>query len=128
MFNGKTYEIPSPTLCLECRQQRRMVWRNERRFYKRTCSKTKNTIIAMYPPDTPFPVLEYMELDFYRSMNIPIPRLHPDERHIERMQKRISRILHKRRCTKCERDIQTTYAPDKPETVYCEECYLAEVY
>ena len=26
------------------------------------------------------------------------------------------------------RRIETTYAPDRPEKVYCEQCYLKEVY
>jgi hypothetical protein len=29
-FDGKVFEIPSPTLCPECRQQRRLMWRKER--------------------------------------------------------------------------------------------------
>jgi len=29
------YEIPTPTLCPECRQQRRLSFRNERKLYKR---------------------------------------------------------------------------------------------
>ena len=28
----------------------------------------------------------------------------------------------------CDLVIQTTYAPDRPEKIYCEECYLKEVY
>jgi len=28
------------------------------------------------------------ELEFYRKHNLPIPRLHPDQRHFERLQLR----------------------------------------
>ena len=31
-------------------------------------------------------------------------------------------------CAKCEKEIESTYAPERPEIIYCEECYLAEVY
>ncbi|MDP7069362.1 MAG: hypothetical protein QF815_02440, partial [Candidatus Peribacteraceae bacterium] len=39
-FSGKKYDIPPPTQCPECRQQRRMIWRNERVLYRRNCDKT----------------------------------------------------------------------------------------
>jgi hypothetical protein len=38
------------------------------------------------------------------------------------------RKLYNRQCDKCQADIQTTYSPDRPEKVYCEKCYLKEVY
>ena len=33
-----------------------------------------------------------------------------------------------RKCNKCDIDIQTVYSPDRPEKVFCEDCYLKEVY
>ncbi len=68
------------------------------------------------------------ELQFYRDMHISIPRLCPDERHRRRMQLRNPRKLWTRKCDSCGKDIQTTYAPGRPEKVFCEECYLAAVY
>jgi hypothetical protein len=68
------------------------------------------------------------ELDFYRNMKLPVPRLHPDERHKRRMALRNPRKLWKRNCMKCRKEIQTSYAPDRPEVVYCETCYLTTVY
>jgi hypothetical protein len=68
------------------------------------------------------------ELKFYRQMNIPIPKKCPDQRHKERMALRNPRKLWKRKCQKCAKPIETTYAPDRPEIVYCESCYLASVY
>ena len=75
----------------------------------------------------PFKIIS-QELKFYRENSIPIPHLHPDERHAERMKLRNPRKLFDRKCDKCSKDIQTTYSLDRPETVYCEECYLKEVY
>ncbi|PIR48601.1 hypothetical protein COU80_02725 [Candidatus Peregrinibacteria bacterium CG10_big_fil_rev_8_21_14_0_10_55_24] len=75
----------------------------------------------------PFRIIK-QELDFYRKMRLPIPHFHPDERHKHRMALRNPRKLFSRTCAKCEKPIQTTYAPDRPEIVYCEECYLKEVY
>jgi hypothetical protein len=68
------------------------------------------------------------ELAFYRRMHLPIPRLHPDERHRLRLAEINPRKLFARQCAKCKKAIQTTYAPERPEIVYCEECYLKEVY
>ena len=55
-FNGKKYSIPSPTLCPDCRQQRRLSFRNERKLYKRKCDATGRDIISIYSPDKPFRV------------------------------------------------------------------------
>lgn len=75
----------------------------------------------------PFRIIK-QELEFYRKHNLPIPRRHPDQRHLDRMKMRNPRKLWERNCDKCQKNIQTTYAPDKPERVYCETCYNAEVY
>lgn len=60
----KTIAVPEPTLCPDCRQQRRLAWRNERQMYKRKCDFSDKEIISMYPPDSPFPVYEQ---DFWWS-------------------------------------------------------------
>ncbi|MDO8649595.1 MAG: hypothetical protein Q7R81_07520 [Candidatus Peregrinibacteria bacterium] len=75
----------------------------------------------------PFRLIK-QELDFYRTQGLPPPRLHPDERHNRRVALRNPRKLWKRQCDNCKKDIETTYAPERPEIVYCEECYLKEVY
>lgn len=68
------------------------------------------------------------ELNFYRKMHLPIPHLHPDKRHQERTKRRNPRKIWDRKCNKCGRSIKTTYAPERPEIIYCEECYLQEMY
>ena len=68
------------------------------------------------------------ELEFYRKMQLPIPRKCPNQRYKERLSLRNPRKLWVRSCMKCQKEIQTSYAPDRPETVYCEECYLKEIY
>lgn len=67
------------------------------------------------------------ELKCYRQMEIPIPRSCPDCRHKARMQQRNPRKLFNRTCSKCSAKIQTTYDKNRPEIIYCEKCYLAEV-
>jgi hypothetical protein len=67
------------------------------------------------------------ELRFHRKMNLPVPRLCPDERHKQRMALRNPRKLFERKCDQCGVKIQTTFAPDRPEKVFCEKCYLNEI-
>ncbi len=52
----RRYTIPPPTLCPDCRQQRRLAWRNERKLYKRKCDATGKDIISIYSPDKPYTV------------------------------------------------------------------------
>ena len=70
------------------------------------------------------------ELQFYKRMNIPIPRLHPDERYKKRLALRNPMKLWHRKCMKegCENEFETTYSPDRPEIVYCDSCYKKEIY
>ena len=86
-----------------------------------------NWAIKCEATERPFRIIK-QELDFYRKMKLPIPHFHPDERHRRRMALRNPRKLWKRKCMKCEKEIETTYSPERPEIVYCEECYLKEVY
>jgi len=69
------------------------------------------------------------ELAFYRKMNLPIPRICPDERHRRRVTLRNPRKLWERTCDNsgCETKFQTTFSPDRPEKVYCGKCYLEVV-
>ncbi|EKD29884.1 MAG: hypothetical protein ACD_78C00227G0002 [uncultured bacterium (gcode 4)] len=74
----------------------------------------------------PFRIVK-QELEFYRKHHLPIPRKHPDQRHLDRVNLRNPRKLHKRKCDKCGIDIITTSTPERKEIVYCESCYNKEV-
>jgi len=85
------------------------------------------------------------ELDFYRRMEIPVPRLCPECRYRRRLELRLPRKLWHRQCMcdyqvrantvkhahhpegRCSNEFETPYAPERKETVYCEVCYQAEV-
>ncbi|MBU0457992.1 hypothetical protein KJ652_07200 [Patescibacteria group bacterium] len=73
-------------------------------------------------------VITKQELAYYREMKLPVPNLHPDVRRSRRHLYHNPRILWSRKCDKCEKDIKTSYDPQRPEKVYCEDCYLKEVY
>lgn len=89
------------------------------------------------------------ELAFYERLKIPLPRLCPDCRHARRITARGPNRLWQRKCqcagkssangkyantsahshagSPCANEFQTAYAPDRPEIVYCEQCYNSEV-
>lgn len=67
------------------------------------------------------------ELQFYRAMNLALPRLCSNCRHYHRLSQRMPFKLWNRQCAKCEKEIKTSFAPERPEIVYCEQCYNAEV-
>jgi hypothetical protein len=53
--------VPAPTWCPECRQTRRVLFRNFKTLYKRPSSKSGKMIVSMYAPDVIFPVYEVNE-------------------------------------------------------------------
>ncbi len=58
VFGGKKYQIPPPTLCPDCRYQRRLSWRNEQTLYFRTCDGTGEQIMSAYSSEKPFPIYQ----------------------------------------------------------------------
>ncbi|MCX6723666.1 MAG: hypothetical protein NT155_00640 [Candidatus Staskawiczbacteria bacterium] len=77
------------------------------------------------------------ELDFYRNMGLPLPEKCFHDRRQDRMALRNPRKLWHRQCMcdkkhsnhvgKCTNEFETSYAPDRPEIVYCETCYNQEI-
>jgi hypothetical protein len=77
------------------------------------------------------------ELAFYKQMNLPIPRHCPDCRYRLRMSLRNPRKLWHRQCMcdrsghnhegRCSVEFETPYAPERPETVFCELCYTHSI-
>lgn len=85
------------------------------------------------------------ELEFYRTMNLPLPRLCPNCRHYQRLKYENPFVLWHRQCAcdyavrknssvhqhhpegRCPNEFETSYSPERKEVVYCEECYNAEV-
>ncbi|MDC0357574.1 hypothetical protein OAO01_02070 [Oligoflexia bacterium] len=64
------------------------------------------------------------ELEFYRKMCLPLPHLCSDERHTRRLALRNPSNLWHRACASCKVELETSYAPERPEKVLCEACYL----
>ena len=90
------------------------------------------------------------ELNFYRKMNLPLPRLCPNCRTFERLKQRTGIQLSQRKCQcagdtsaggeyknsvshfhneePCPNEFETAFTPERQEIIYCEKCYQAEVY
>jgi len=68
------------------------------------------------------------EYKLYQKFKVALPEMCFMCRHIGRFSKRNKRELVKRNCMKCDKEMQTAYSTDRPEIVYCEECYLKEVF
>ncbi len=61
------YQLPTPKICPNCRQQNRAVFRNRRNLYKRTCDLTGKSIVSMYSIEKPFKV--YYNKDFENNFD-----------------------------------------------------------
>ncbi|MBP7804864.1 MAG: hypothetical protein KA052_01415 [Candidatus Pacebacteria bacterium] len=69
------------------------------------------------------------EFSFYQKCGIPLPRLCPECRHERRIVARGPNKLWHRKCMNsgCENEFETNYAPERPEILYCEDCYQKEI-
>jgi len=56
IFGDKKELIPPPTLCPDCRMQRRLAWRNERNLHRRTCGLCGKGTISSFAPESPYTV------------------------------------------------------------------------
>jgi thiol-disulfide isomerase/thioredoxin len=88
--------VSEPTLCPDCRQQRRLAWRNEKSLYEDNCDLCGKKVISLYAPGSPYQVYcqdcwwgdhwdpcDYgQEFNFsesffkqYRELQLKVPRL-----------------------------------------------------
>jgi len=85
------------------------------------------------------------ELEVYRKFGLPLPRKCPNTRNFEKFQMRNPVALWHRQCVcdytaypnsakhlhhptgRCPNEFETSYSPERPEIVYCEQCYQQEV-
>ncbi|MBM3257380.1 MAG: hypothetical protein FJY98_03620 [Candidatus Liptonbacteria bacterium] len=90
-----------------------------------------------------------LEMQLYRTLSLPLPRLCSNCRHYQRTKHRNPLKLWKRECVcaggmskngvyknsavhfheegVCPNSFETSYSPERAEIVYCEQCYQAEV-
>ena len=78
------------------------------------------------------------EFLFYKKLGIPLPHLCIDCRYYYRKSLMNPLVLHDRECMcetaghdhsgKCKESFKTSYAPERKEKVYCENCYNKTMY
>jgi hypothetical protein len=68
------------------------------------------------------------EIEFYAQLGLPLPTKCPQQRHKERFERRNPRKLWDRECGKCAKAVKSTFSSQKPEIIYCEDCYLSQIY
>jgi hypothetical protein len=69
------------------------------------------------------------ELKLLRRFSFPVPQVCSECRHKRRFERINPMKLWHRKCMKegCMNEFETSYAPEREEIVYCEQCYQAEV-
>ena len=68
------------------------------------------------------------ELEFYRNHRVAVPTNCVDCRHMAKLHNRNPLRIRSGSCRKCDKAIETSYPENTEMQIYCEECYLAEVY
>jgi hypothetical protein len=79
-----------------------------------------------------------LEVQFYKQFGVPLPTLCPNCRHYARVKQlnpmklyagtcRCALAQHPHGIAGCKNTFMTPYAPERPETIYCETCYNAEI-
>jgi hypothetical protein len=69
-----------------------------------------------------------LEIELAKKMKMALSKKCPDCRQKDLKRFKNPRKLYERKCDKCGEKIRSVYLPERPEKVYCEECYLKEVY
>lgn len=83
---------------------------------KRTCAQCGKDFLIIV-----------QEQKFYAKKDLPWPENCPECRQKRRLSLRNERRLYKRTCDKCHKEIISTYAPDSPYIVYCQECFWQHI-
>jgi hypothetical protein len=67
------------------------------------------------------------EMSLMRRLELPLPTQCQNCRQRARLTRSNLPRLYDRVCVKCNKAIRTSYALDRPEIVYCEQCYNSEI-
>ena len=104
----KRLGLPLPRLCPNCRYKERIKFRNPLKWYRRECmcrgrhgANGGSTVLSGSPSKDKGQMT-------YSNANLP----HPPHKNTE----------------PCLNRFETSYAPDRPEIIYCEECYQHEIF
>jgi len=124
-------------------------WRepNNREYQATQTSQDLPDDIRHVPPTITNEILECMschrayriipaELSFFNRVGLPLPRMCHMCRYMDRAQYLNPPVQYHRACMceqdghthseKCSNEFESSYAPERPDIVYCEQCYQQE--
>ncbi|MBT4631543.1 hypothetical protein HOH67_00100 [Candidatus Peregrinibacteria bacterium] len=101
---------------------RGLIWEEKR---DELASASGEGVLTCAESGRPFRLVP-QEIEFYKKMKLPMPTLHPDVRHKNRLARRNPYRLKNANCDKCQKSIMTDEQRDR--MIYCESCYLSEIY
>lgn len=113
-------KVPPPTLCVACRTIRRLIFRNERTWYRRVCDATGKNILSMYSPDSVYKVYDqnYWKSDAWDPMDYG-QDYNPNQNFFEQFRKLIEHIPHPSMIQK--NNVNSDYTN---HTLNLKNCYL----
>lgn len=97
-------QLPLPTLCPNCRHYARLAERNPFRLWSRHCMCSGARINAEADDPSAPPLVKGRLSETHQNT---VKHFHGD--------------------SPCPNEFETAYAPDRPEIIYCEQCYNSEV-
>ena len=135
---GKRFQIPRPSLCPKCREQRRLAWKNELSLYKNTCHGCGVDMISRFHPESKFrnfchtcwasdswDARDYgRDIDFSRPLFSQVYEL-MQEVPFQGLIGSYSNIEHNAMYTNCTADIKDSYLVS--ESDYVEHCYYGRL-
>lgn len=136
VFNGKKYLIPPPTLCPDCRAQRRFAFRNERNLYKTKSALSGKELLSNFHPDSQWKVYDREEwfgdswngIDFGRSYDFNKSFF----QQFFELQKDVPILnlntVNNENCSYCNYVATSKKCYLIFGSVYCEECYYGNPY
>jgi hypothetical protein len=70
-FDGKKYVFPKPKECPNCRSQKRYIWRNTNKLFRRKCDFSGEEILAFYDENVTHPVykVEIWKNDIWNALD-----------------------------------------------------------
>ncbi|MBI5220715.1 MAG: hypothetical protein HY978_02685 [Candidatus Liptonbacteria bacterium] len=72
--------------------------------------------------------IEPADFDFYRKIDVPPPTWCPECRYMRRLSFFNERVLYKRKCDLCSKNIIAMYPADSDLTVYCNSCWWSDAW
>ena len=71
-------------------------------------------------------IVDQRDFDFYKKMDVPAPTFCPQCRFQRRIMFSNERVLYKRKCDLCAKDMVSVFSPDKKLVVYCPACWYSD--